>query len=60
MSRSRLPVAHDASCCRPMRVQAILVEQHLAAIGGAMSNDFIMMIASVGQTCTHSSQNSQA
>ena len=26
----------------------------------ATSNDFIMMMASVGQTCTHSSQNSHA
>ena len=33
MSRSRLPVAHDGSILQADRVQPILVEQHLAAVG---------------------------
>ena len=41
-------------------VQAVLVEQSSRRSRVATSNDFIMMMASVGQTCTHSSQNSHA
>ena len=41
-------------------VEAILVEQHFAPIRVLKSNDFIMMMASVGHTWTQSSQNSQA
>ena len=33
MSRSRLPVAHDGSILQAERVEAVLVEQQLAAVG---------------------------
>src|SRR6266542_3208902 len=60
MSRSRLPVAQDASCWRPITCRRSLSSSISRRSAVDMSNDFIMMMASVGQTWTHSSQNSQA
>jgi len=47
MSRSRLPVAHEART-RAEGVESVLVEEEVAAVAVARSNDFIMTIASVG------------
>src|SRR6187401_699013 len=60
MSRSRLPVAHEGACCRPMACNRSLSSNISRRSLVAMSNDFIMMMASVGHTWTHNSQNSQA
>jgi hypothetical protein len=58
MSRSRLPVAQDGSNDRPIAWSRSLSSKRSRRSAVARSNDFIMMIASVGHTCTHSSQNS--
>src|SRR5439155_17199676 len=60
MSRSPLPVAHDGSNCRPTWCSRSLSNRRSRRSVVATSKDFIMMMASVGHTCTHSSQNSQA
>src|SRR5215471_13677717 len=57
MSRSPLPVAHDGSNCSPMVCSRSLSRSSSRRSLVARSKDFIMMMASVGQTCTHSSQN---
>src|SRR5215467_8323787 len=60
MSRSPLPVAHDGSNCSPMVCSRSLSRSSSRRSLVAGSKDFIMMMASVGHTCTHSSQNSHA
>src|SRR5438093_821718 len=58
MSRRRLPVAHDGSNCSPSACNRSLSRSSSRRSAVARSNDLSMMIASVGQTWTHSSQNS--
>ena len=60
MSRSRLPVAHEGSNRSPIWCSRSLSSRSSRRSAVGMSNDFIMMMASVGHTCTHSSQNSHA
>src|SRR5207302_6223361 len=60
MSRSPLPVAHDGSKSSPMLWRRSLSMRSSRRSEVARSKDFIMMMASVGQTWTQSSQNSQA
>jgi hypothetical protein len=55
-----LPVAHDGSYFSPMACSRSLSSSISRRSAVGMSNDFIMTMASVGQTCTQSSQNSQA
>jgi hypothetical protein len=58
MSRSRLPVAHDGSNCNPSACRRSLSSSSSRRSAVARSKDLSMMIASVGHTCTQSSQNS--
>src|SRR6185503_6803821 len=58
--RSRFPIAHDCSCCRPIACKRSLSSSISRRSAVARSNDFIITMASVEHTCTHSSQNSQA
>src|SRR4029453_3266719 len=60
LSRRGVPVRHDGSNRRPIWWSRSLSRSSSRRSDVDMSNDFIMMMASVGHTCTHSSQNSQA
>src|SRR6185436_3947245 len=60
MSRSLFPGAHDGSKSSPIAWSRSLSSRRSRRSDVARSNDFIMMMASVGHTCTHSSQNSHA
>src|SRR5215813_324716 len=60
MSRSLLPVAHEGGNAQPSQWSRSLSSSISRRSLVARSKVFSMMIASVGHTWTHSSQNSQA
>jgi hypothetical protein len=60
MVRSRVPVAHEGWCCTPSACRRSLSSSISRRSAVDMSKVRSMTIASVGHTCTHSSQNSQA
>src|SRR5947207_3266825 len=60
MSRSLLPVAHEGGNAQPSQCNRSLSSSISRRSLVARSKVLSMMMASVGHTCTHSSQNSQA